>query len=94
MWVEKHHRDLLDARLRRHIAKEQSVDQAAYRPGFSCEDHLFTLVILCEKAAEWNIPVWAVAVDFKKAFDSVEHPGIWKALREQGIHEGYINLLQ
>ena len=42
---------ILDARIRTHIAHEQSVDQAAFRPGFGCADHLFTLAQLNEKSA-------------------------------------------
>ena len=33
-------------------------------------------------------------VDFEKAFDTVEHQALWKALREQSISETYIALLK
>ena len=45
------------------------MDQAAFRPGFGCEDHLFVMSQLREKCAEWNINIWVAAVDFKKAFE-------------------------
>ena len=34
------------------------------------------------------------ALDFKKAFDSVEHDSIWQSLGAQGIEPGYITILQ
>ena len=47
-----------------------------------------------EKAKEFNIDVWAAAVDFEKAFDSVNHTAIWNALREQGVPEPYVQVLK
>ena len=69
--------------------KQQSVDQAAYRKGFSAEDHL-----LVEQCAEWNVELWLGLVDFEKAFDSVEHDELWKALSEHGIDASYVDLLK
>ena len=47
-----------------------------------------------ETADEWQIPLWTAAIDFKKAFDSVTHRGIWDALEQQGVDKGYIDLLR
>jgi len=33
-------------------------------------------------------------IDYEKAFDSIEYDAIWTALTEQGIPDGYIELLQ
>jgi hypothetical protein len=85
---------IVDARLRKHIAGEQSPDQAGFRPGFGCEDHLFAMAMLGEKCSEFNIRVWVVAVDFKKAFDSVEHESIWEALSELGAPQKYVEALR
>ena len=85
---------ILDVRIRDKIAGQQSVDQAAFRPGFGCEDHLFVMSQLREKCAEWNINIWVAAVDFKKAFDCVEHDALWKALEELGAPGRYIDVLQ
>ena len=41
-----------------------------------------------------QLPPWAAAVDFKKAFDCVDHKHLWDALRQQHIPEAYITLLQ
>ncbi|CAE8606069.1 unnamed protein product [Polarella glacialis] len=50
--------------------------------------------MLYEKANEWQLPFWTVAVDFKKAFDTVEHSALWQALSEQGVEQTYINVLR
>ena len=85
---------MLCARLQDIIMQQQSVDQAAYRKGFSTEDHLLCTTLLVEKCAEWNIPLWLGLVDFEKAFDTVEHNTLWEALRELGVSEPYIGILQ
>ena len=84
---------ILTRRIKKQIYKDQSIDQAGFRPGFSCDDHLFTLSILTEKCNEFNIPLWVATLDYKKAFDSVKQTSIWEALREQEVPLLYINLL-
>ena len=32
------------------------------------------------------------AIDFQRAFDSVEHEALWRVLAEQGIDEAYIDV--
>ena len=46
-----------------------------------------------EACSEFNLPLWVCAVDFRKAFDSVEHSSIWKALGDQGVDRPYIRVL-
>ena len=40
---------VLHERLLAYLTEEQSVDQAGFRKGYSCDDHLLTLVLLHEK---------------------------------------------
>ena len=72
---------------------EQSWDQAGFRPGFSCEDHLFTITLLAEKCNEHNIPLSTAAIDFSKAFDSISHRSMFEDLREQDVPEAYLDVL-
>ena len=37
-------------RIKGNLLEAQSEDQAGFRPGFSCEDHLFTITMLAEKS--------------------------------------------
>ena len=84
---------LLYMRLAPILDRQQSKDQAGFRPRFSTVHHLSVVTLLQEKAYEIQIPVWIAALDFKKAFDSVEHISLWRALQKQAVPEGYINLL-
>ena len=84
---------LILARIRPTLENEQNVDQAGFRSGFSCDDHLQSIVLLTEGLSEFNLPFWVCAVDFAKAFDSVEHSALWNALLNQGVSPRYIKLL-
>ncbi|XP_041362130.1 uncharacterized protein LOC121378097 [Gigantopelta aegis] len=42
-------------------------EQAGFRKGRSCGDHIFTLRQILEQCQEWNTPVYANFVDFEKA---------------------------
>ena len=82
------------ARVKDTLILAQSCDQAGFRPGYCCEDHLFTVTQLLEKTNEFNHPIWFVVVDFKKAFDTICHDSLWQALRDQGVHWQYIDVLK
>ena len=71
----------------------QSVDQAGFRKGFCCEDHLFGISLILEKTREFRQEVWAAAVDFTKAFDTIEHCEMWKAMERMRVPGAYIRIL-
>eukprot|EP00973_Karenia_brevis_P071503 9935498-Karenia_brevis.AAC.1 len=75
------------------LESSQPVEQAGFRSGFNCDDHLLTMVLLIEKLNEFQLPLWACTVDFKKAFDTVDHGPMWKALLAQGVPKPYVELL-
>ena len=85
---------LVSSRIEGVLDGSQCEDQAGFRKRYSTLDHLFALVLIQEKAEEFKHECWIAAVDFMKAFDSVEHHSIWTALREQGVGEEYIALLR
>ena len=85
---------MLCNRLQDYLIPRQSVDQAAYRKGFSTEDHLLTVTLLIERSREFNFPLWLGLVDFEKAFDTVEHEILWNTLVQQGVPSHYIALLK
>ena len=76
------------------LDEHQCVDQAGFRPGVGRTHHLFTVAMVQEKRHEWQQCVWISAIDFQKAFDSVQHSCIWEALERQGAPGGYVRLLK
>eukprot|EP00959_Pyramimonas_sp_CCMP1952_P371608 7781383-Pyramimonas_sp.AAC.1 len=50
--------------------------------------------MLHDSSHEWQLPLWAAAIDFKKALDCVGHDCMWDALRKQHIPPAYITCLQ
>ena len=85
---------LLYNRLVPILDSHQTPDQAGFRHNYSTDDHLFTTAILHEKSHEWQLPLWVSAVDFKKAFDTIDHNKLWQALHHQSVPPPYIHLLQ
>ena len=50
--------------------------------------------MLHEKLEEWGVPIWAAAIDYRKASDTVEHGEIWIALEEQGVPLQYVQIFK
>ena len=69
-------------------------EQAGFRQERSCTDHIATLRILMEQSIEWQSPLYAVFVDFQKAFDSVDREVIWKLMQHYGFPPKLITLIQ
>jgi hypothetical protein len=84
---------VLCGRIKEQLIAQQSHDQAGFRPGFSCDDHLFAITLLAEKCNEFNLPLWTATLDFSKAFDSINHASIWSSLRQQNVPEVYVDVL-
>lgn len=82
------------SRIQGVLMAAQNCDQAGFRPGYCCDDHLFAISLLAEKMNEPSRPLWVVAVDFIKAFDTIKHSSLWQSLLEQGVPVVYINCLQ
>ena len=84
---------VLCSRIKDQLVAYQPPDQAGFRPGYSCDDHLFAITMLTEKCNEFNMPLWVATLDFKKAFDSISHARIWESLREHEVPTAYIDVL-
>jgi sorting nexin-29 len=64
----------------------RAAGQAGFRAGRSTVDNIFVLKhIICKYKAEKK-PVYAVFVDFKKAYDSVDRELLWRCLEQLGVH--------
>jgi len=66
-----------------HLEKNKPV-QTARR---STIDQLFTMRPILEKSIEHNQKVFINFIDFKQAFDSIWHDGMWRVMQNTGIPE-------
>ena len=53
-----------------------------------------TINQILETAEEFKIPIFMAFIDYEKAFDSIEHIAVFKALEKQGVDLKYINILK
>ena len=66
-------------------------EQAGFRRGKSCIDHIFTLRQILEQSTEWNSTIYIAFIDFEKAFDSLHRESLWRILRHYGIPQKMVN---
>jgi hypothetical protein len=60
----------------------------------SCTDQIATLRIILEQSLEWRSLLYINFVDFRKAFDMVDHNTLWRVLRHYGIPVKISNIMQ
>ena len=77
-------------RLRPQLDTQQSEEQYGFRKSRSTSHALLVLENIIGKAMEWNLPLWIVSLDLKKAFDRVEHDCLFQSLLNQGVQADYV----
>ena len=85
---------VLQRRMENILDANQPREQAGFRKGYATTDHLQSINQLIEKSNEFNRKLCIAYIDYEKAFDSIEHNVIFKALRNIGINETYINIIE
>lgn len=69
--------------------------QSAFRRGFSTSDNIFILQTITQKYVHSNNgSLFAVFVDFRKAFDFVNREKLWSKLQKLGISHKMLSLLK
>lgn len=68
-------------------------EQAGFRPGRGTRDQVNNLRIIMAKFKEHNQPLYMCFIDFKKAFDSVQHEKLWWAMLDMGYPPHLVDLL-
>ena len=81
-------------RIRSNVDAHQSDDQYGFRRKRSCSHALLMMESMISKGIEFNIPVWIISIDLKKAFDRIDHSALFRALQEQHVDPEHIALLQ
>ncbi|KAK6744623.1 hypothetical protein RB195_011383 [Necator americanus] len=80
-------------RISRALDEAQPQEQAGFRQGFSCLDHIQTVPRIIEVCREYRLPLVLAFVEYEKAFDSVETNAILSALVDQGVDASYVRTL-
>lgn len=68
-------------------------EQAGFRSGRSCIDHIFTLRQILEHRHVYRRSTMVV-LDIGAAFDSTDRSAIWNCLLQNGVPEKLIRLLK
>ena len=85
---------ILCGRLYPVLDQKEAEDQAGFRKSYRTTERLAMCRMIEQKCHEWGIKMWTATIDFTKAFDSVTHKSIWKALKPCGIKHDYISLVK
>ena len=70
------------------------INQLGFSKGAQTFDHILTLKTIISKYKKLKQPVYAVFVDFRKAFDSVCREALFFKLANQGISGKIFNILK
>ena len=81
-------------RIRDPLISTVDAEQAGFRAGSSCTDHINSVRIIIEQCKEFRSDLHMIFIDFEKAFDSVNRDCIWQALRSRGIPEKIIAIIK
>ena len=85
---------ILHARLHHYVNQELPDVQAGFRKGKGSGDQIANIHWIIEKAREFQKNIYLCFIDYAKAFHSVDHDKLWKALREMGIPDHLTCLLR
>lgn len=86
----KIYESVLEQRLRKNIESKLHPAQSGFRPGYSTQDHIFTIRNLIEKMLPCNGELYTCFIDLEKAFDTVRRQEIWNALSKNNVENGLI----
>ena len=84
---------LLLGRIEDKLEAAQPEEQHAFRGDYRLEEHLLTAGMFIDKTRAQNISIWAISLDLSKAFDRIHWPSLWAALREHGVSEQLVWIL-
>ncbi len=85
---------IIHTRLATALDKHIRQEQAGFRAGRLCSEHIFILRQILEQSKEWNTTLYANFIDLEKAFDSIHRDSLWKILRQYGIPSKLMNVIK
>ena len=79
-------------RISSHLFQRQSFDQHGFTSDNRIEDALLCAEVAIEHHQEFNLELWMMSMDMRKAFDTIDHKALLRALRSRELPEEYISL--
>ena len=73
---------------------DQRAEQFGFIPGRSTMDAVFSLRVIMEKYREGQKGLHTVFIDLEKAYDQVPQQEVWRCMREKGVPEKYVKIIQ
>ena len=83
---------VVEARLRQEV--ETCEQQCSFMPAKSSTNAIFALSMLMEKYRESQKKLHCIFIDLEKAYDRVPWEELWVCMRESGVAEKYVRLIQ
>ena len=85
---------IIQDRMREKMEFEVAEEQSGFRQGRGTQNYLFNLRILTERARTHKQPLFLCFIDFEKAFDTVSHKKLWKAMLDMGFAPHLVTLIK
>ena len=85
---------IIQAILQQYVNRELPDVQAGFRKGRGTRDLISNIHWVIGKAREFHKNFYFCFIDCAKAFDCVDHNGLWEILKEKGIPEHLTCLLR
>ena len=69
-------------------------EQAGFREGYSTIDHIFVLQLVIELYNSVHKRVYCAFIDYRKAFDYISRPLLWRKLLSYDINGKFLNVIR
>ena len=83
---------IIEARIRKEV--KISEQQFGFMPGRSTVDAIFDVRTVMKKYRDGQKELHGVFIDLEKVYDRVPHEELWHCMRETGVSEEYVKLVQ
>ena len=84
---------ILQARLQQYMDCELPDVQAGFRKDRRTRDQIANICWIIKKARKFQKNIYFCFIDYAKAFDCVDHNKLWKILKEMGIPDHLVFLV-